>query len=293
MLFDEYEPDYPYDDNGRFPATADSGILEPLSTLAFLAGQTSTVRLGTGILLLPQRNPVYTAKEVANIDWLSGGRFDLGIGVGWCKEEFDAVDVSWPKRGKRTDEYIAVMRSLWTEDVSSLLRRVLRAGQGPDVPEAGAGATCRSTSAASPTPPCPGPPAWATAGTRSTACPRTSAPPWPASTSCWTENGRSRADVQISVCPYMHPLTPEMVDRLRRGRRRPGHRHGLRRQRRRLQGRHRGPRGLHRAVPLTWSLERAGGRRHRRGQRHRRGRWSMPVRRRGHDRRRRRRRRRR
>ena len=72
-----------------------------------------------GILLLPQRNPVYTAKEVANIDWLSGGRFDLGIGVGWCQEEFAAVDVSWPKRGKRTDEYIAVMRSLWTEDVSS------------------------------------------------------------------------------------------------------------------------------------------------------------------------------
>ena len=118
VLFDEYAPDYPYDENGRFPATADSGILEPLSTLAFIAGQTSTIRLGTGILLLPQRNPVYTAKEVANIDELSGGRFDLGIGVGWCQEEFAAVDVSWPKRGKRTDEYIAVMCSLWTEDVS-------------------------------------------------------------------------------------------------------------------------------------------------------------------------------
>ncbi len=69
--------------------------------------------------LLPQRNPVYTAKEVATVDWLSGGRVDFGIGVGWLREEFDALQVPWPQRGARTDEYLDVLRSLWCEDPSS------------------------------------------------------------------------------------------------------------------------------------------------------------------------------
>ena len=74
------------------------------------------MRLGTAMLLLPQRNPVYTAKEISTLDWLSGGRVDLGIGVGWLKEEFDALNVPWPRRGARTDEYISVLQALWTDD---------------------------------------------------------------------------------------------------------------------------------------------------------------------------------
>ena len=88
-------------------------------TLTYLAARTSTVRLGTAMLLLPQRNPVYVAKEVSTLDWLSGGRVDLGIGVGWLKEEFDALNVPWERRGRRTDEYLEVLRTLWVDDTSS------------------------------------------------------------------------------------------------------------------------------------------------------------------------------
>ena len=118
VLFEEYASSYPYADDGRIPAPPGTGLLEPLNTLSFLAAHTTTVRLGTAMVLLPQRNPVYTAKEVATLDWLSDGRVDLGIGVGWLEEEFRAVNVPWPQRGRRTDEYLEVLRTLWTDDTS-------------------------------------------------------------------------------------------------------------------------------------------------------------------------------
>ena len=79
VLFDEYASRYPYADDGRIPVPADAGFLDTHNALAFLAGVTSRIRLGTGITLVPQRNPVYTAKEIATIDWLSNGRVDFGI----------------------------------------------------------------------------------------------------------------------------------------------------------------------------------------------------------------------
>jgi probable F420-dependent oxidoreductase len=118
VLFGQYESAYPYADDGRIPAPPGSGLLEPLVTLTYLAARTSTVRLGTAMLLLPQRNPVYVAKEVSTLDWLSGGRVDLGVGVGWLKEEFDALNVPWARRGARTDEYLEVLRTLWVDDTS-------------------------------------------------------------------------------------------------------------------------------------------------------------------------------
>ena len=181
-------------------------------TLTYLAARTSTVRLGTAMLLLPQRNPVYTAKEVSSLDWLSGGRVDLGIGVGWLKEEFDVLNVPWERRGRRTDEYLEVLRTLWADDTSSFhgevydlpdcqmfpkpvqqpppihiggetaaaLRRVARHGQGwhtfnrsPDELAAGLAELDVELEAV----------------------------------------GRSRADVRITVCPYFNQLTPEWVER--------------------------------------------------------------------------------
>ena len=82
-------------------------MAEPFTTLSFLAAATSRIRLGTGVCLVPQRNPLYTAKEVASVDWLSGGRFDFGIGVGWKREEFEALQVPFDARGRRNDEYIS------------------------------------------------------------------------------------------------------------------------------------------------------------------------------------------
>jgi probable F420-dependent oxidoreductase len=118
VLFDDYGSRYPYAADGRIPAGGENGILEPFTTLAFLASNTERIRLGTGICLVPQRNPVYTAKEAANVDWVSGGRLDLGIGVGWLAEEFQALGVSFERRGARCRDYLDVMRSLWCDPVS-------------------------------------------------------------------------------------------------------------------------------------------------------------------------------
>ena len=119
VLFDDYSSRYPYAADGRIPAGGESGLLEPFTTLAFLAGCTSTIRLGTGICLVPQRNPVYTAKEVANVDWLSGGRLDFGVGIGWLAEEFQAVAAPFADRGDRCRAYLEVMRRLWVDPLSS------------------------------------------------------------------------------------------------------------------------------------------------------------------------------
>jgi len=104
---------YPYTADGKIPAESDSPIPDPLIWLAFAAAATPTMRLGTCILIVPQRNPVVLAKELATLDQLSGGRVELGLGVGWLQEEFEALGVPWERRGARNDEYIAAMRALW------------------------------------------------------------------------------------------------------------------------------------------------------------------------------------
>ena len=115
-----YDSTYPYDASGKMAGGAeDFDLPDPLIWLAWAAAHTTTLRLGTGILIVPQRNPLITAKEVATLDHLSGGRVELGVGAGWLEEEFDALGVPFAKRGKRLDEYIDVMRAAWTEDQAS------------------------------------------------------------------------------------------------------------------------------------------------------------------------------
>jgi len=114
-----YESTYPYDPSGKMVMSASTPLPDPLLWLAFVAAATETLRLGTGILILPQRNPVVLAKEVATLDHLSGGRVELGIGVGWLREEFDALGIPWERRGARTEEHMAVMRALWDQDHAS------------------------------------------------------------------------------------------------------------------------------------------------------------------------------
>ncbi len=104
---------YPYAADGKIPAEPDTPIPDPLIWLAFVAAAAPTLRLGTCILIVPQRNPVVLAKELATLDRLSGGRVELGLGVGWLEEEFKALGVPWERRGARNDEYIAAMRALW------------------------------------------------------------------------------------------------------------------------------------------------------------------------------------
>src|SRR5262245_25901739 len=114
--------EYPYGPR-RAPASTQLGIIEefyePLVTLAFLAGQTRRVRLGVSAYVMPYRNPVVTAKQIATLDALSGGRVVLAVGVGWLREEFDALDVPFARRGRRTDDYLAVCRALWAGGVAT------------------------------------------------------------------------------------------------------------------------------------------------------------------------------
>jgi probable F420-dependent oxidoreductase len=107
------ESRYPYTADGKIPAVPETEIVDPLIWLAYVAAAAPTLRLGTCILILPQRNPVVLAKELATLDRLSGGRVELGIGIGWMREEFEAIGVPWARRGARTDEYVAAMRALW------------------------------------------------------------------------------------------------------------------------------------------------------------------------------------
>ena len=119
VWFDRYESPWPYSPDGSFTPDPRREHLEIFEALTFLAAVTERIRLGTGIAIVPQRNPVYTAKSVMTLDVLSGGRFDFGIGVGWNRAEFDAAATPWARRGDRTDDYLGVMTSLWTEDPSS------------------------------------------------------------------------------------------------------------------------------------------------------------------------------
>jgi probable F420-dependent oxidoreductase len=213
VLFDDYDSAYPYAEDGRFPTGGDAGMVEPFTALTYLAAVTDRIRLGTGICLVPQRNPVYTAKAVTDLDSLSGGRVDFGVGVGWLREEFEAVSAPFERRGLRTDEYLAAMRSLWSDEVSEFhgelydlrpcrmypkpvqtphppihiggesdaaLRRVARQGQG-----------------------------WFTFGR----LPEDLPPALERLDAALAAEGRSRDEVTLSVSPYMHPVTPESVAR--------------------------------------------------------------------------------
>jgi probable F420-dependent oxidoreductase len=212
VLFDDYDSSYPYAPDGRFPAGGDAGLLEPFTALTYLAAVTERVRLGTGICLVPQRNPVYTAKQVVDLDALSGGRVDFGIGVGWLREEFEALQMPFERRGDRAREHLEVMKTLWCDEVSeyhgdlydlrpcrmypkpvqhphppihvggesdAALRRVAQLGQG-----------------------------WYTFNRT----PDELGPPLGRLDQLLEEHGRSRADLMLSVCPYLQPIVPGMVD---------------------------------------------------------------------------------
>ena len=112
-----YGSAYPYSPSGKMAGGDDAIPLpDPLIWMAYVAAATKRIKLGTAILILPQHNPVVVAKQVATLDHLAAGRILLGIGAGWLKEEFEALGVPFETRGRRTDEYIKVLRELWSAE---------------------------------------------------------------------------------------------------------------------------------------------------------------------------------
>src|SRR5882762_8524820 len=112
----KYTSPYPYSSSGRMPAPPEAPLHDPMLVLAYAAALTSKIRLATGIFVLPIRNPFTTAKAVASLDVLSGGRFIFGVGIGWLEEEFEGVGMNFKDRALRSCEYLALMKELWTSD---------------------------------------------------------------------------------------------------------------------------------------------------------------------------------
>lgn len=113
----DYESKYPYNKSGNMGAAPETNFVDPLIALTAVAASTTTLRLATGVNILSQVNPIYMAKQAASLDFISNGRFMLGVGIGWLREEFDALGVPFERRGARFDDYVAGMRKIWSGDV--------------------------------------------------------------------------------------------------------------------------------------------------------------------------------
>src|SRR6201991_4361473 len=119
VMVDRSASRYPYSDDGQIAVPAAADWIDPLIGLSFAAAATSTIGIATGVLLLPEHNPVLVAKQAATLDTLSGGRLTLGVGVGWSREEFDALGVPFARRGARGAEYVEAMRTVWRDEVAT------------------------------------------------------------------------------------------------------------------------------------------------------------------------------
>lgn len=119
VMVDQPTSRYPYADDGQIAVPAEADWLDPLIALSFAAAATTTIQIATGVLLLPEHNPVLIAKQAATLDKLSSGRLILGVGVGWSKDEFAALGGPFARRGARTAEYVQAMRALWRDEVCS------------------------------------------------------------------------------------------------------------------------------------------------------------------------------
>ena len=132
---------YPYSPSGRIGVPAHVAWNDPMITLSFAAAATTTITLATGVLLLPEHNPLIVAKQAATLDQLSRGRLVLGVGLGWSREEFDALGISFARRGQRTEQYVRAMRTLWREQIASFEGEFVRFREVRMEPKPSNGAT--------------------------------------------------------------------------------------------------------------------------------------------------------
>lgn len=113
----DYQSKYPYDTSGKMGAEPETHFVDPLIALTAIAMATDSLKLATGVNILTQANPLYLAKQVASLDFVSNGRFMLGVGIGWLREEFAALGIPFERRGDRFDDYVVAMKKIWSGDV--------------------------------------------------------------------------------------------------------------------------------------------------------------------------------
>ena len=113
----DYQSKYPYSPDGKMGAPPETNLVDPLIALTAIAAATERVKLATGVNILPQVSPLYLAKQAASLDFVSKGRFLLGVGIGWLREEFDALGAPFERRGARFDDYVVAMRKVWSGEV--------------------------------------------------------------------------------------------------------------------------------------------------------------------------------
>jgi probable F420-dependent oxidoreductase len=113
----DYDSKYPYSADGKMGGPPDANFVDPLIALSAIAASTKKIRLGTGVNIVSQANPLLLAKQAASLDFVSNGRFMLGAGIGWLQEEFNAMSVPFERRGARFDDYMVALRKVWAGDV--------------------------------------------------------------------------------------------------------------------------------------------------------------------------------
>jgi probable F420-dependent oxidoreductase len=182
VTFPSYRPNCPYSPDGHPPFLPRQGWYDPLFALAAAASTTTTLRLGTSILILPQRNPVVVAQEVVALDHPSRGRVRLGVGLGWSQEEYEACGVPWTRRGARFDEYIDAMTHLWQDELVTFEGEFVSSRDAVSLPKIFSSRGPPSSSAAKAVPPTGEPPSVGTAGTDGPCPKKTCSPPSTAST---------------------------------------------------------------------------------------------------------------
>ncbi len=208
VLFDSHESKYPYSEDGRFLAGSTINLLDPFIGLAYAAACTSRIRLATGICLVPEHNPIELAKVIASLDFLSGGRFALGVGIGWSSEEFAALGIPFERRAQRTCEYLEVMRKLWREEKSehkgefvnfSGVRCFPKPAQGRNVPVIFGGESLPALRRVA---------KYGTGWFGVNLDPDQLAAKIAKLDSLLKEAGRDRGEIEIIISPYHHQVTP-------------------------------------------------------------------------------------
>jgi probable F420-dependent oxidoreductase len=215
VLIDQYASKYPYSLDGNLPGATSAPILDPFLALTCMASATSKIRLATGICLVPEHNPLALAKVTATLDFLSGGRFALGVGIGWLEEEFVAMGIPWAHRAKRTREYIEAMRKLWGDDPSSHsgefvnfknVRSNPKPAQGAKLPVIFGGESAPALRRVA---------EYGDGWCGFNLTPDEAAAKIRKIEELLKANGRKRSDIEIAVSPYSKPITKDDLKRYR------------------------------------------------------------------------------